>query len=347
MSDLYIALLILVAGTLIQSFRYIPLNMIQGWSWESFSFVQGIFCYLLLPLWGVQLALPDGWLFYELFEQASFTRILTIVVAGMIWNIGTVLIERSYTFLGIGWGKALSTAVNATAGAVLGAMVLFHYFFHTHPTWELPLSVIVGMLIAWVGFVLVGAANHRKNRENDMDQDYLRLHARRAKGLTAAVAGGVMAAGLAVGIALGDDIYLGETLPVYRTMPTLFLIGIGAFVSNSVYCLIQNIRNATFSDYSVPRVWRMNIIVCLITAVMEFAPLLALSVARGYLTPMPPLKHMAYFALIALTYMFSFLWEVLMQEWRRCSYKTVKMLGWGLLVLLIGVIIPFVLVQIL
>ena len=347
MSNLLIALLILVTGSLIYSFRYIPLNMIQGWSWESFSFVQGILCYLLLPLWGVQLALPEGWLFYELFENASFAQILTIIGAGVVWNLGNILIEQSYNYLGVGWSKSLSTAVNATAGTVLGAVVLHRFFTHTHPVWELPLFVFAGMFIAWVGFLLVGAAGDRKNRETNMDQDYVRLHGRKVKGLSAAIGGGIMAAGLAVGIAFGDDIYLGETLPVYRTMPTIFLIGIGAVISNSVYCLIQNVRHDTFSDYSIPRVWRVNILVCLLTAVMEFAPLLALSVTRGYLSGMQPLKHMAYFALITLLFVFSILWERLMQEWRRCSQKTLKILHMGLLILLLGVLLPFVLVQIL
>ncbi len=345
MNSLFLGFIIIALGTLIQSCRYLPINIIQDWSWESFSFVQGIFSLLLLPLWGATLAIPDGYLFYELYSDVPFEQIVLTIVCGMIWWAGTIVSENSLVYLGASWGKTLSNALAATLGTLFAAIAFITLLHHTHPTWELTPTVIIGIVVAWIGFILIGFAGDKKNRETAalMDGDRRQFNLR--KGILFAIIGGLMAGFLGVGLAVGDGIFLTETDPSFRYLPTIFLICIGAFIVNTVYCMRQNAVNGTFSDYSQSNTWRINIFICVLTGVMEYAALFTLSIGKNLFNTNPSLNLFAYFIMIATSLIFTHLWELIMQEWRGCSYRTLKTLLIGLLILLIGALTPILLVQ--
>lgn len=56
-----IGLLIIAVGSFGQSSSYVPIKKVDGWSWESFWLVQGIFAWLVFPLLGQHLlAIPAG-----------------------------------------------------------------------------------------------------------------------------------------------------------------------------------------------------------------------------------------------------------------------------------------------
>ena len=58
--DILTGLLIIAIGAFCQSSCYVPINKIKSWSWESYWLVQGIFAWLVLPLLGAMLAIPEG-----------------------------------------------------------------------------------------------------------------------------------------------------------------------------------------------------------------------------------------------------------------------------------------------
>ena len=66
--DILIGLLIIAVGALCQSSCYVPINKIKGWSWESYWLVQGVFAWILFPLLGALLAVPEGHSLLELLE---------------------------------------------------------------------------------------------------------------------------------------------------------------------------------------------------------------------------------------------------------------------------------------
>ena len=73
--NILIGLLIIAVGAFCQSSSYVPINRIKQWSWESYWIVQGIFAWLLFPLLGAFLAVPEGHSLFELFNanQSSYT----------------------------------------------------------------------------------------------------------------------------------------------------------------------------------------------------------------------------------------------------------------------------------
>ena len=55
-----IGLLIIAIGAFCQSSSYVPINKIKDWSWESYWIVQGVFAWLVFPILGALLAVPQG-----------------------------------------------------------------------------------------------------------------------------------------------------------------------------------------------------------------------------------------------------------------------------------------------
>ena len=58
--EIVIGLLIIAIGSFCQSSSYVPIKKVKDWSWESFWLVQGIFAWLIFPVLGAQLAVPEG-----------------------------------------------------------------------------------------------------------------------------------------------------------------------------------------------------------------------------------------------------------------------------------------------
>lgn len=334
------ALGIIFLGTLLKSSTYVPLSMVNEWSWESFSFVRGIVIYLVLPaMAATKLALPNGYLFYEMFDEIPVMQLVSTILLGLVWGAADLLYERSMFYLGASRGRALSSAMTGVAGIVLAAWVMHTFFFHAHPEAGISLSVIAGMAVALAGYWLIGRAGDRKDREIRSDQDDDRRQFDMKKGVLAAVAGGVMGACLNIAMVTGDGIFLPETLVAYRSLPSLFLFCIGAFISNTVICVVQNIRNHTFYEYSQPGVWKMNLIICVLTGVAEFAALYGFCVGRMFFKD-TPLMFFAFLVLLISQTLFSLMWELIVNEWHGISRKTERLLIAGMLLLLLSAVVP-------
>ena len=334
------ALGIIFLGSLLRSSTYVPLSMVNEWSWESFSFVRGIVIYIALPaLAATKLALPPGYLFYEMFDEVPAFQLASTIALGAVWGAADLLYERSMFYMGASRGRAFSSALTGVAGIVLAAWVMHTFFFHSHPEPGISLAVIAGMVIALAGYWLMGRAGDRKDREIHSDQDDDRRQFDMKRGVLAAVAGGVMGACLNIAMVTGDGIFLPETLVAYRWLPALFLFCIGAFVSNTVICVVQNIRNHTFYEYSQPGVWKMNLIICVLTGVAEFAALYGFCVGRTFFKD-TPLMLFAFLVLLVSQTLFSHMWEMIVNEWHGISRKTERYLIGGIILLLLSVIVP-------
>ena len=69
--EIIIGLLIIAIGSFGQSSSYVPINKIKKWSWESFWLVQGAFAWLVFPLLGALLAIPEGYTLIDLWSEGG------------------------------------------------------------------------------------------------------------------------------------------------------------------------------------------------------------------------------------------------------------------------------------
>jgi len=127
---------------------------------------------------------------------------------------------------------------------------------------------------------------------------------------------------------------------MFRALPAILLVTSGGFISNAVYCLYQNHRNGTWSDYSNKGVWANNLLFSLLAGALWYSQFFGLSLGQGFLQDSPDLITFSFCILMALNVTFSNVWGIILKEWKGCSRQTVIVLLIGLALLILSSFIP-------
>ncbi|MCH5346470.1 MAG: rhamnose/proton symporter RhaT, partial [Muribaculaceae bacterium] len=246
--ELFIGLIIIALGAFCQSSCYVPINKIKSWSWESYWLVQGVFAWLVLPLLGALLAVPEGHSFGELFTMSSPLNFWMTILFGVLWGVGGLTFGLSMRYLGVALGQSIALGTCAGLGTILGPVLLQIFFPENDPLSQLTFSVILGVVVTLVGIAIIGVAGSMK--ASSLSEEEKRAAVKDfnfPKGLAIALLAGFMSGCFNVGLTFGADINFGElTDPMFRTLPATFLVTLGGFVTNAVYCFYQNAVNKTW-----------------------------------------------------------------------------------------------------
>lgn len=179
----------------------------------------------------------------------------------------------------------------------------------------------------------VFAPKHERRRKRAAVKDFALT-----KGLLVALLAGVMSACFALGLDAGTPIkeaaLAGGVEGLYAGLPVIFLVTLGGFLTNAVYCLQQNIANKTMSDYAKSNVWGNNLIFCALAGVLWYMQFFGLEMGKSFLTGSPVLLAFSWCILMALNVTFSNVWGILLKEWKGVSTRTITVLITGLVVLI-------------
>ena len=143
-----------------------------------------------------------------------------------------------------------------------------------------------------------------------------------------------------VGLAFGQTLAFPETEPMFRGLPATFLVTLGGFFTNALYCFYQNSRNHTWSDYADTGVWANNLFFCLLAGALWYSQFFGLSLGQGFLASSPDLITFSFCILMALNVTFSNVWGILLKEWKGCSPRTIAVLVTGLVILIVSSFLP-------
>lgn len=341
--EILIGLIIIAIGAFCQSSCYVPINKIKQWSWESYWIVQGVFAWLLLPLLGAMLAVPEGHSLWELFVKSPGSTWLTIGF-GVLWGIGGLTFGLSMRYLGVALGQSIALGTCAGLGTILGPVVLNIMYPGQGLLSSLTTSVIIGVLVTLIGIAIIGIAGGMKS--NSLSEEEKRKSVKEfnfPKGIAVALLCGLMSACFNIGLAVGGEIRFEGVNPMFETLPATFLVTLGGFITNAVYCFAQNSKNHTWNDYAKKNVWVNNLVFCLIAGALWYSQFFGLALGKGFLTDSPSLMTFAWCILMALNVVFSNLWGIILKEWRGCSRKTITVLSIGLVILIISTFLPQIL----
>ncbi len=340
--DIVIGLLIIAAGAFCQSSSYVPINKVKSWSWESYWLVQGIFAWLVLPLLGAQLAVPEGHSLCELFSGASSFNVWMTILFGVLWGVGGLTFGLSMRYLGVALGQSIALGTCAGLGTVMGPVLLNIFFPDLNALQSLTFAVIMGVVVTLVGIAIIGVAGSMKSASLSEEEKKAAVKDFNfPKGLAIALLAGFMSGCFNVGLEFGKDINFGPLTPdMFKTLPATLLVTLGGFLTNAVYCLSQNARNNTWTDYAKGGVWLNNVFFCLLAGALWYSQFFGLSMGKGFLTESPTLMTLSFCILMALNVVFSNVWGIILKEWKGCDGKTIAVLVLGLLVLIASSFLP-------
>ena len=327
--EILFGLLIIAIGSFCQSSSYVPIRKVKQWSWESFWLVQGVFAWIIFPITGAMLAVPEGESITELLA-AHPQEALTTMLFGALWGIGGLTFGLSMRYLGVALGQSISLGTCAALGTILGPVLTGNVSSLTSP-------VLIGVAVTLVGISVIGVAGsmRQKSAEGENKQQF-----NFTKGITVAIMAGLMSACFNIGLEFGAPLQFVDTPELFGSLIATMLVTLGGFVSNAAYCLYQNARNRTWSDYSRRDNWLGNVLFCALAGVLWYSQFFGLSLGKGFLAGSATLLTFSWCILMALNVTFSNAWGIILKEWKGCNRATIAVLVAGLVVLIVSSFLP-------
>ena len=332
--EIIIGLLIIAIGAFCQSSSYVPINKIKQWSWESYWLVQGVFAWLVFPILGAMLAVPEGSSLFELYLLHPKESLLTALF-GVLWGVGGLTFGLSMRYLGVALGQSIALGTCAGLGTILTPLLLGR-------PGDLTASVVIGVVVTLLGIAVIGVAGHMKSQSLSEEEKRAAVKDFNfTKGIAVALLAGFMSACFNIGLGFGEVLNFGDaTADIYKTLPATFMVTLGGFMTNAVYCLYQNAHNKTFGDYAKGELWVNNLLFCALAGVLWYSQFFGLSLGKGFLTDSPSLLTFSWCILMALNVVFSNVWGIILKEWKGCSRKTIVVLLAGIAILIISSFLP-------
>lgn len=339
--EIVIGLIIIAIGAFCQSSCYVPINKIKDWSWESYWIVQGVFAWLLLPFLGALLAVPAGHSLFELFTAEQSFNIWMTILFGVLWGVGGLTFGLSMRYLGVALGQSIALGTCAGLGTIMGPVLLNIFFPEQDPLSKLTLSVILGVVVTLVGIAIIGVAGSMKSAGLSEEEKKAAVKDFNfPKGLTIALLAGFMSGCFNVGLTFGADIKFDETQEMFAALPATFLVTLGGFITNAIYCFYQNQKNKTWGDYKKGNVWGNNVVFCLLAGALWYSQFFGLSLGQSFFEKGGTMFVLSFCILMALNVVFSNVWGIILKEWKGCSSKTISVLVAGIVVLIISTFLP-------
>ncbi len=340
--EILIGLIIIAVGAFCQSSCYVPINKIKDWSWESYWIVQGVFAWLVFPLLGALLAVPEGRSLGELLTASDPFNVWMTILFGALWGVGGLTFGLSMRYLGVALGQSIALGTCAGLGTIMGPVLLNIFFPELDALSSLTFSVILGVVVTLIGIAIIGIAGSMKSASLTEEEKRAAVKDFNfPKGLAIALLAGFMSGCFNVGLTFGADINFGDLTPdMYKTLPATLLVTLGGFATNAVYCFYQNSKNRTWGDYRKGAVWGNNLLFCALAGALWYSQFFGLSLGKGFLTESPTLMTLSFCILMALNVVFSNVWGIILHEWKGCSRKTINVLVAGIIVLVISCFLP-------
>ena len=331
--ELIIGLLIIAIGAFCQSSCYVPINKIKSWSWESYWMVQGVFAWLIFPFLGALLAVPQGASLFDIYIQNP-TATLWSLFFGVLWGVGGLTFGLSMRYLGVALGQSIALGTCAGLGTILTPIF-------TGKANELTTAVIVGVAVTLVGIAIIGYAGSMKSSTlSDEEKKKAVKDFNFTKGMIVALLAGFMSACFSIGLGFGEPLCFESTDAIYKTLPATLMVATGGFLTNALYCIYQNSKNHTWSDYGKTSILSNNLLFCALAGLLWYSQFFGLSLGKGFLASSATLLTFSWCILMSLNVTFSNVWGIILKEWKGCNNKTIIVLVTGLVVLVVSCFLP-------
>lgn len=238
--------------------------------------------------------------------------------------------------------KSIALGTCAGLGTIMGPVLLNIFFPEEEALSRLTASVIIGVVVTLVGIAIIGVAGKMKaDTLSDEEKEKAVKDFNFPKGIAIALLSGLMSGCFNVGLEFGKGINCGDLTPdMFKTLPATFLVTLGGFVTNAVYCLYQNHKNHTWGDYRKGSVWGNNLVFCILAGALWYSQFFGLALGKGFLVSSPTLMTLSFCILMALNVVFSNVWGIILKEWKGCNRETIMVLGLGITILILSTFIP-------
>ncbi len=317
---------------------YTPQKQVRRWSWQTYWLTQAAFCWLLLPLAGAWLTIPD---LPAVLREAPRSAMLNSFLLGAAYGIGGTAFGISIRYIGFSLTYAIAVGLSSVLGTMIPPIVkgtLGVTLGKPGAGW-----IVVGIAVGAMGIAAAGWAGRLKERNLTSRQDAGGF--RLMKGLGLSLLAGVLSAVYGFALEAGEpvaDVASAHGAGIWRGNVVYIFSNTGAFLSTALYCLGLHWRHKTLAEIvelpagpekaSLPLNWAMAVM----TGLLWYGQFFFYNLGH---VRMGHYKFTSWAIHMILLVLFSNLVGLALREWRACGRPARSTIGLALLVLVGAVLL--------
>jgi L-rhamnose-H+ transport protein len=336
---------------------YVPQKRVRRWSWQSYWLTQASFCWLLLPIAGAFLTVPDFW---QVVQAAPREAMLRSFLLGAAYGVGGTAFGVAIRYVGfsityaaaIGVSTVMGTAYAIAKGSTTLADApanLAAFLARTGAGW-----VVAGIVIGVVGVVACGLAGRWKDEDLAPAGEAAPGNRKLWIGLGLCLLAGMLSAVYGISLTEGAPIaklaeeraaghtVLGIDAATFCSNAIYPFSNSGAFLTTALYCLYLHSRHRTLGEIvslpegeekaSLPVNWSM----ALLTGCLWYGQFFFYGFGHYYIMKVAGFEQTCWAIHMILLILLGTLIGVIFKEWKGCQPRTHWALGLALTLLITG-----------
>jgi L-rhamnose-H+ transport protein len=318
---------------------------------------QAAFCWLLLPIIGAFLTVPDFWLVVQSAPRGAMLRSFLL---GMAYGIGGTAFGVAIRYVGFSITYATAIGISTVMGTgyaiakgdttLADAAANVHAFLaRSGATW-----VVAGILIGIVGVVFCGLAGRWKERDQSVAGGTVPAGSNALLGLGLCVLAGLLSAVYGISLTEGAPIaklaesraaghtVLGIDAATFCSNAIYPFSNSGAFLTTAIYCLFLHARHRTLAEIvvlpegqekaSLPVNWAMAIL----TGCLWYGQFFFYGFGHFYIMKVAGFEQTCWAVHMILLILLGTLIGVIFKEWKGSRRSTQATLALAVGCLIVG-----------
>ncbi|TDW96862.1 L-rhamnose/proton symporter RhaT [Dinghuibacter silviterrae] len=323
---------------------YMPYKKVRGWHWENYWIIGGLFSWLIVPPLAAWLTVPG---FADIIRNTPAETIRYTMLFGVLWGVGGLTYGLGVRYLGMSLGNSVVLGFCSAFGALVPS-IYYNFFpadgkttFNDLLTTSWGRVVLAGVLVCLLGIYICGRAGMRKERELPEEEKKKSVSEfSLVKGLVVAVISGILSAcfnfGIEAGKPMAEAAVKAGFNPLYQNNVIYITLLWGGLATNGIWCLILNLRNRSFGDYTDKRTPLLkNYLFSALAGTTWFLQFFFYGMGESKLGNGASswILHMAFIILVANA------WGLALKEWKGVSRRTKTTIALGIGAILLSVVI--------
>ncbi len=336
---------------------YVPQKRVRGWSWQSYWLAQAAFCWLLLPVIGAFLTVPDFW---SVVQAAPRDAMLRTFLLGAAYGIGGTAFGVAIRYVGFSITYAMAIGVSTVMGTAYAiakgdtslwdaSSNLQAFMARTGALW-----VLTGITVGVVGIVFCGLAGRWKEQDQAQPGGPAGSRRNAMVGLMLCLLAGVLSAVYGMALTEGAPIaklaeshaaghtVLGIDAATFCSNAIYPFSNSGAFLTTAIYCLFLHRKHGTLMEMvnlaegSEKASLTVNWSMAILTGCLWYGQFFFYGFGHFYIMKVAGFEQTCWAIHMILLILLGTLIGVVFKEWKACQGRTYAALASAIGLLILG-----------
>jgi L-rhamnose-H+ transport protein len=317
---------------------YTPEKRVRGWSWQTYWLTQAFFCWLLLPILGAWLTIPQ---LATVLSEAPRQAMLQSFLLGAAYGIGGTAFGISIRYIGFSLTYAIAVGLSSVLGTLIPPLVkgnLGATLSKPGAEW-----IVAGIIIGTLGIAGAGWAGRLKERDLSTQQQTGQFSL--VRGLLLSLLAGVLSAVYGFALEAGEpiaDVATAHGAGVFRGNVVYIFSNTGAFLTTAIYCIYLHARHKTIGELlALPAgqpeaALPVNFLMAAVTGLFWYGQFFFYNLGH---VRMGAYKFTSWAIHMIMLVLISNLVGVALREWRQCRRLTHQTIALAFVLLIAAVLL--------